>query len=79
MRSASPPPRTPVGPRGSEWALDSWALCVLAACGFGCWFAVCLFGSVAFVWAGGAVRGCAGALLTLFFFKKKPEPRELHA
>ena len=69
MRSASPPPSTPAGPRGSERVLDadSWALCALAACDFGSWFAVCSFGSVAFVWAGGAVRGCAGALLTLFF------------
>ena len=70
MRSAFPPLRTPVGPRGSEWALDadSWALCALAACGFGSWFAVCLFGSVAFVWAGGAVRGLCRCSPNFVFF-----------
>ena len=70
MRSASPPPSTPAGPRGRERALDSdgrvgvlgvWGVCAgLGVCVWSC--CVCVCG-----WVGGAVRGCAGALLTLFF------------
>ena len=37
MRSASPPPLTPAGPRGSERALDvdSWLPCALARVSLG--------------------------------------------
>ena len=70
MRSASPPPSTPAGPRGSERVLDSdGRVGVLGVLGVGAGLGVCVWSCCVCVcvWVGGAVRGCAGALLTLFF------------
>ena len=65
MRLASPSLWTPAGPRGSERVLVAWVFWALVR-GVGSGFAVCVW-SCASVSAGGAVRGGAGALLSLFF------------